>query len=77
LNGSPKYWVSRDPEIARTDYPPHSEAFPVRLRGARRLNVPSATDTLARLRIFEHSVLSINIVLRFEVVRIGGSPVAI
>jgi hypothetical protein len=36
-----------------------------------------ATDALARLRIFEHGVFSVNVVLRLEVVRIGGSPVAI
>jgi hypothetical protein len=29
------------------------------------------------LRIFEHRVLSINLVLPLEVVRIGGDPVAI
>src|SRR5207302_1257770 len=66
-----------DPEVARADYPPHCEAFPVRLRRARRPNLPPPADALARLRIFEHRVLSVNLVLRLEVVRIGGGPVAI
>src|SRR6516162_7090643 len=66
-----------DPEIARADYPPHREAFPVRLRGARRLNVAPAADPLARLRILEHRILSVNLVLRLEVIGVGGSPVAI
>src|SRR3954451_18094785 len=66
-----------DPEVARAGYPPHGEAFPVRLRGARRLNLLPPADALARLRIFEHRVLSINVVLRLEVVRIGSGPVTI
>src|ERR1700731_416353 len=45
-----------DPEVARADYPAHREAFPVRLRGARRLNVPPPAEALARLRIFEHRI---------------------
>src|SRR3954464_1308987 len=69
--------IFSDPEAARAGYPPHCEAFPVRLRGPRRLNLPPPADALARLRIFEHRVLSVNLVLPFEVVRIGGSPVAI
>ena len=67
-NGSPKYWVfafpSRnsmmlngvrrftDPEAARANDPPRCKAFPVRLRGARRLNIPPPADALARLRVF-------------------------
>src|SRR5215469_2852062 len=66
-----------DPEAARADYPPHCEAFPVRLRGARRLNVAPAADALARLRVLEHRILSVNLVLRLEVVGVGGGPVAI
>src|SRR4051794_36391257 len=30
--------IFSDPEVARADYPPHREAFPVRLRAARGLN---------------------------------------
>src|ERR1700746_3103986 len=65
------------PEVPRADYPPHCEAFLIRLRGARRLNLPPPADALARLRIFEQRVLSVNLVLRLGVVRIGGGPVAI
>jgi len=66
-----------DPEVARADDPPHSEAFPVRLCGARRLNLQPAADTLAGLRIFEHCVLSVNLVLGLEVAHVRGSPVSI
>src|SRR5271168_2372361 len=34
--------IFSDPEAARADYPPQCEAFPVWLRGARRLNLPPA-----------------------------------
>src|SRR5215472_4987442 len=66
-----------DPEITRADDPPNREAFLVRLRGARRLDLPPPADALARLRIFEHRVLSVNLMLPLEVVRIGSGPVAI
>src|SRR6516164_6545727 len=66
-----------NPEVARADYPPHGEAFLVRLRGARRLNVAPAADSLARLRVLEYRILSVNLVLRLEVVGVGGGPVAI
>src|SRR2546423_411335 len=66
-----------DPEVARADYPSHREAFPVRLRGARQLNVLPAADALTRLRIFEYRVLPVNLVLPLEVVRIRRGPVAI
>ena len=36
-----------------------------------------ATDALARLRIFQNGILSVNVVLRLKVIRIRGSPVAI
>jgi hypothetical protein len=37
----------------------------------------AGADALARLRVLEHRVLSVNLVLRFEVVGVGGGPVAI
>ena len=66
-----------DPEVARADDPPDREALLVRLHGARRLNVAPPTDALARLRIFEHRVLLIDLMLRLEVVGVGRGPVAI
>ena len=63
-----------DPEVARADYPPHCEAFPVRLRGARRLDLPPPADTLARLRIFEHRFLSVNLMFQLEVVSRRRQP---
>jgi hypothetical protein len=41
------------------------------------LNVAPAADALARLRVFDHRILAINLVLRLKVVRVGGGPVAI
>src|SRR5450631_3211601 len=67
----------RDPEVARADDAPHLEALGARLRDARSLDVVPALDALARLRVLEHCVLSVYVVLDIEVIRIGGSPVAI
>jgi hypothetical protein len=67
---------NRGPEPAPL-HAPHCKAFPVRLRGRRRQDVVPATDALARLRVLEHRILSVNLVLRLEVVRVGGGPVAI
>src|ERR1700722_7909520 len=67
----------RNPKVARADNPPHSEALFVRLHRSRRLNIPPPTDALARLRIFEHRVLLVNLMLRLEVVCVGRGPVAI
>src|SRR5262249_47590729 len=57
--------------------PAHGEALLVRLRGAGGLDVAPATDALARLRIFEDGILPVDVVLRLEVARIGGGPVAV
>src|SRR5450631_198293 len=43
----------RDPEVARADDAPHLEAFEVRLRYARGLDIVPAPDAFARLRILE------------------------
>src|SRR3984885_12302891 len=67
----------RDPEIARADDPAHREALEVRLHGARCLDVVPAPDALARLRVLEHCVLSVNVVLNIEVICVRGCPVAI
>src|SRR5271168_731626 len=66
-----------DPEVGSAEYPPHCEALAARLSKARRLNVAPAADALARLRVLEHRILSVNLVLRLEVVGVGGGPVAI
>src|SRR6266436_132453 len=63
-----------DPEIGSAEYPPHREAFLVRLRETGCLNVMPTTDALPRLRILEHCVLLVNLMLRLEVVRVGGRP---
>src|SRR5205085_5561975 len=66
-----------DPEVGSAEDPPHCEALAARLSKAGRLNFAPAADALARLRVLEHRILSVNLVLRLEVIRIGGGPVAI
>src|SRR5208337_5333562 len=67
----------RDPEVARADDAAHREALRVRLRDARGLDVVPAPDALARLRVLEHCVLPVYVVLDIEVVCVRGGPVAI
>src|SRR5215469_5249326 len=66
-----------DPEVGSAEYPSHREAFLVRLRETGCLNVLSTMDALPRLRILEHCVLLVNLMLRLELVRVGGGPVAV
>src|SRR5215468_1958087 len=66
-----------DPEVGSAEYPPHREAFLVRLRETGCLNLMPTADALPRLRILEHGVLLVNLMLRLEVVRVGGGPVVI
>src|SRR6185437_11743043 len=66
-----------DPEVAGAEDARHGEALHVRLCDAGRLNIAPAADALARLRILEHGVLPVNLVLHLEVVRVGRSPVEI
>src|SRR5262245_8226268 len=65
------------PEVGRAEYPPHREAFLVGLRETGCLNVMPTTDALPRLRILEYRVLLVDLMLRLEVVRVGGGPVTI
>src|SRR3984957_849984 len=66
-----------DPQVSAAEHASHGEALEVRLGGARRLDVRSASDALARLRILENRISSIDLVFRGEVVRVGGIPVAL
>src|ERR1700738_42954 len=65
-----------DPKIAGADHATHGKAFYVRLGDARRLNVGSASDAFARLRIVENCISSVDLVLGRKVVGVGGRPVA-
>src|SRR5271165_6299650 len=67
----------RDPEVARADDAAHPEALRVRLSDARGLDVVPAPDALARLRVLEHCVLPVYVVLDIEVICVRGGPVAI
>ena len=52
-----------DPKIAAAKHASHGEAFRVRLGDARRLDVGSTSDALARLRILENGISSVDLVL--------------
>jgi hypothetical protein len=65
-----------DPKIAAAKHASHGEAFRARLGDARRLNVGSTSDALARLRILENCISSVDLVLGRKVVGVGGRPVA-
>src|ERR1700758_5228374 len=66
-----------DPKIAAAKHASHGEMFRARLGDARRLNVGSTSDALARLRIVENCVSSVDLVLRRELVGVRGRPVAL
>src|ERR1700677_3791596 len=66
-----------DPEVALTDDAAPREALRVRLRDARGLDIAPPPDALARLRILQHRVLAIYVVLDIEVIRIGCGPVGV
>ena len=56
---------------------PHCEALLARLLGAIILYVASTAESLTRLRVFQHRVLVIDGVLRFEIVHIRRRPMPI
>src|SRR5580704_2400094 len=66
-----------DPKVASAEYAPHAKALLVRLRGTRRLNIAPAADPLAGLRILEHGIVVVNLVLGLEIIGVRGRPVAI
>src|ERR1700733_6180692 len=66
-----------DPKITAANDSPHSEALFARLIGARDLYVAPAADSLARLGVFQHRILEIDVVFRFKIVGIGCSPMPI
>ena len=78
-DGFPSYVItsSLTHRPSAAEHASHGEPLEVRLGGARRLDVGSASDALARLRILENRISSIDLVLRGEVVRVGGIPVAL
>jgi len=44
------------------------EALLVRLRKTRRLNIASTADPFPGLRVLEHGIVAINLVLRLEII---------
>src|SRR5262249_11926199 len=66
-----------DPEVAAADHAADREALPVRLDPAALLDVAPAANALARLRIIEHGVLAIDVMLDLEVAGVGGRPMTL
>src|ERR1700685_104895 len=66
-----------DPKVAGTEYAPHTKALLVRLRRTRRLDIAPAADSLAGLRVLEHCIVVVNVVLCLEIIGVRGCPVAI
>src|SRR5665213_1810707 len=62
------------PEIAAADHSLDRKALVVWLHGPALLNVVPAADPLARLRIIEHRVLAVDLMLDFEIVRVRSIP---
>src|SRR5208282_782614 len=70
--------VLGNPQGTRTHYSPHLE--PRRLVGvmpAESLDVASAPNAFARLRIVTNGIIQVNVVLRFEISGSGCCPVPV
>src|SRR3954447_6260193 len=65
------------PEIVAADNSSNREALLVRLHEPALLDVAATADALAGLRIVEHRVLAINVVLGLEIVRVRSVPMAL
>src|SRR6516225_10223264 len=59
--------VFSDPKITAAADSPHEETLFARLVRACDLYVPSAANSLARLRVFQHRILAIDAVLRLKI----------
>src|ERR1700676_1785637 len=66
-----------DPKVGSTEYAPHAKALLVRLRRTRRLNIAPAADPFPGLRVLKHGIVVVNFVLRLEIIRVRGGPMAI
>src|ERR1700693_2585591 len=71
-----KYEFS-DPEGAAADNSPDRKALLVRLDKSALLNVVTAADPLARLRIFKHSILAVDFMFDLEIARVRSIPMAL
>ena len=67
----------RDPKIAAANDSSDSKPLFAGLIGALVLYVVSTAGSLARLRVFQHRVLLIDVVLGFKIVGIGRRPMLI
>src|SRR6202790_2264422 len=71
-----KYEFS-DPEIAAADNSPDRKTLLVRLDESALLNVVPAANPLARLRIIEHSILTVDFMFDLEIARVRSIPMAL
>src|SRR5580704_10832074 len=66
-----------DPKVGSTEYAPHLKALLVRLRRTGRLNIAPTADPLPGLRVLQHGIVVVNLVLGLEIIGVRGCPVAI
>src|SRR3981189_1259703 len=66
-----------DPELAAADNSPDRKAFLVWLDGSALLNVMPAANPLARLRIIDHSILTVDFMFDLEIARVRSIPMAL
>src|SRR4051812_46277159 len=66
-----------DPEIGAASHAPDRKALLVGLDGSALLNVAPAATALARLRIIEHGIVAVDVMLGFEIARIRSLPMAL
>jgi len=65
-----------DPEIAVADDPLYGEALLAWLHRSALLNIASTPNAIAGLRIVEHRILAIDLMLDGKIIRIGCGPMA-
>src|SRR4051812_44351344 len=65
-----------DPKVTVADDPLDGEALLARLHRSALLNLAAAANAFARLRIVEHRILAIDLMLDREIIRIRWGPVA-
>src|SRR5262249_942271 len=66
-----------DPEVGSTEYPPQRKPFLVLLAERTCLSLSPAAVASARLPFLAPRVLSVNPIPGFEVIPVGGGPVAL
>ncbi len=66
-----------DPKVGSTEDASHRKPLLVRLRKTRCLNIASTADPLSGLRVLEHGIVTVNLMLCLEIIRVRSCPVTI